>query len=73
MNQTPMDEIKRLIREKLDSLKCLIEAHKGFVQLGEVEYNRAVIYCGGQCADCSSKCFESSIQDAVPGVKIIFR
>jgi hypothetical protein len=68
-----MDNIKRLIAEKLDSLNSLIKAHKGFVLLGEVEYNRAVIYCGGQCADCSSKCFESSIQEAVPGIKIIFR
>ena len=68
-----MDNIKRLITEKLEFLSCLIKAHKGFAELGEVKGNRAVIYCGGQCADCSTKCFEYAIQETVPGIEIIFR
>jgi hypothetical protein len=68
-----MDNIKRLITEKLDSLSCLIEAHKGYAALVEIEGSRAVIYCGEQCADCSTRCFEYAIQETVPGIEIIFR
>jgi hypothetical protein len=51
----------------------LIKAHKGFAELGEVEGNRAVIYCGGQCIDCIDKCIEDAIKEKLPDVEIIFR
>jgi Fe-S cluster biogenesis protein NfuA len=67
-----MDKTRKLIAEILNSMRPLIEAHKGFAELGEVKGNRAVIYCGGQCIDCSIKCIEDAIKEKWPGVEIVF-
>jgi hypothetical protein len=53
-------------------MQPLIEAHKGFAELGEVKGNRAVIYCGGQCIDCSNKCIEDAIREKLPDIEIVF-
>jgi len=68
-----MNKIEKLITEALNSMSCLLAAHKGFAELGEVEGNRAIIYCGGQCADCDNKCIEDAIKEVAPGIEIIFR
>lgn len=67
-----MDNAHELITEILNSMQPLIEAHKGFAELGEVKGNRVVIYCGGQCIDCSNKCIEDAIREKLPDIEIVF-
>ncbi|MBI5665575.1 MAG: hypothetical protein HZC49_10905 [Nitrospirae bacterium] len=69
----PSDKIHKLVTGALNSMSCLIEAHKGFAELGEVEGNRVTIYCGGQCVDCDNKCIEDAVKEVAPGIEIVFR
>lgn len=62
-----------MITEILNSIQPLLKAHKGFAELGEVEGNKAVIYCGGQCIDCIDKCIEDAIKEKLPDIELIFR
>jgi len=68
-----MDTTDKLIAEILNSMLPLIEAHKGFAELGEVKGNSAVIVCGGQCIDCIDKCIEDAIKEKLPDIEIVFR
>ncbi len=68
-----MDKTEELIREALDSMHCLVEAHKGYVEMGEIKGNRVVIHCGGQCSDCENKCIEDALKERVPDIEIVFR
>jgi len=67
-----MDKSYILITEILNSIAPLLKAHKGFAELGEVKGNRAVIYCGGHCIDCSDKCIEDAIKEKLPDIEIVF-
>ncbi|HBH61869.1 MAG TPA: hypothetical protein DDX85_09055 [Nitrospiraceae bacterium] len=67
-----MDNAQNIITQLMNYMYPLIKAHKGFIELGEIKENRAVIYCGGQCIDCSKKCIEDAIKEKVPGIEIIF-
>ena len=68
-----MDKRKGLIIETLDYMKALIEAHDGFIELGEISGSRVEIYCGGQCVDCDDKCIEEALKSRVPDIEVVFR
>ncbi len=68
-----MNKMENEITAALEAIKSYIEAHDGYAELGEVNGNRVIIYCGGRCADCEPKCIEDAIKDKVPGIEIIFR
>lgn len=68
-----MDKKHRLVKEALDSISCLLKAHKGFAELVEVKGNKAVIYCGGRCARCKDKCIEDAVKTKLPDIEITFR
>ena len=72
-SQGPAVRTQELIMEILDSMKYLIEAHKGYAELGEVRGNSIVIFCGGMCLDCENKCIEEAIKARVPDIDITFR
>lgn len=68
-----VDNTEEKIREILKKLNYLFEAHDGFAELAEFKDNRAVIYCGGLCARCDSKCIEEAIKDKLPDIEVIIR
>ncbi len=68
-----MDKIEEQIKEILNRLSPFIEAHDGFVELGEIENNKVVIYCGGECTACKEKCIEDAITDKLPHMNVVFR
>lgn len=68
-----MDKIEDQINEILNRLNPFIEAHDGFAELGEIEDNRVVIYCGGECAACEEKCIEDAIREKLPHMEVVFR
>lgn len=68
-----MDKTKELIIETLEYMNVLVEAHDGFIQLGEISSSRVEIYCGGQCVDCDDKCIEEALKSRVPDIEVIFR
>ena len=61
------------IREILDNLKYLFDAHDGFAVLAEMRDNTAIIYCGGECSGCDSKCIEEAIKVKIPDIEVIVR
>ncbi len=71
--QGPALITQELVREILDSMKYLIEAHRGYAVPGEVRGNSVVVFCGGMCVDCENKCIEDAIKEKVPDIEITFR
>ena len=71
--QMTMGQTKKRIEEALSSMNSLIEAHKGYAELGDIKGNSVVIHCGGQCTDCDTRCIEDAIHQNVPGIEVIFR
>ena len=61
------------VQKILDSIKSQVNAHDGFLELGEIRDNRVVIYCGGECAPCDNKCIEEVLKDKIPDIEVIFR
>jgi len=61
------------IREVLNSLKYLFDAHDGFAELAEIRDNTAIIYYGGECSGCDSKCIEEAIKAKIPDIEVIVR
>jgi Fe-S cluster biogenesis protein NfuA len=59
--------------EVLESIKNQVNAHDGFLELGEIKENTVVIYCGGECAPCDNKCIEEVLKDKIPDIEVIFR
>jgi hypothetical protein len=59
------------IREILDGLQCILEAHDSCAELIEFKENRAVIYCGGPCVHCDNRCIEEAIKEKFPDVRVI--
>jgi hypothetical protein len=68
-----MDKTEEKIREILNNLNYLFEAHDGFAVLAECSNNRAVIYCGGLCTHCDSKCIEEAIKAKIPDIEVVVR
>ncbi len=68
-----MDKTKEKITEILSSLSWLLDAHDGFVELGEIKSNKVVIYCGGECIACDNKCIEEAIKEKMPNIEVVFR
>ncbi len=71
--QESLDTTEEQITEILDSMNSLIEAHKGYAQLGGIEGNKIIIFCGGQCTDCENKCIEDAIKEKLPDAEVVFR
>jgi Fe-S cluster biogenesis protein NfuA len=67
-----MKEIKEQIIEILNSLDPSLKAHTCFLELSEITDNKVVIYCGGQCTGCDSKCIEEAIKEKLPDIEVIF-
>jgi len=61
------------VMEILDSIKSQVNAHDGFLELGEIKDNKVVIYCGGECAPCDNKCIEEALKEKLPDIEVIFR
>ncbi len=68
-----MDKTKEQITEILNSLSWLLEEHNCFMELSEIMGNKAVIYCGGQGANCDTKCIEEAIKEKMPDFEVVFR
>ncbi|MBI5674382.1 MAG: NifU family protein [Nitrospirae bacterium] len=59
--------------EILESIKSQVNAHDGFIELGEIKDNKVVIHCGGECAPCDNKCIEEALKHKIPDIEVIFR
>ena len=59
------------IRDVLDGLQCILEAHHSCAELVEFKDNKAVIYCGGPCIQCDNKCIEEAIKEKLPDVEVV--
>lgn len=73
MAETPVENTEEKIREILDGLKCILEAHDSCAELTEFKDNRAVVYCGGPCVNCDNRCIEDAIKEKFPDVEVIIR
>lgn len=63
--------IEEKIREIIDGLQSILEAHDSCAELIEFKENRAVIYCGGPCVRCDNRCIEEAIKEKFPDVQVI--
>lgn len=61
------------VMEILDSIRSQVNAHDGFLELGEIKDNKVVIHCGGECAPCDNKCIEEALKEKLPDIEVIFR
>jgi len=66
-----MDKNEDKIREIIDNLQCILTAHESCAELIEFKDNKAVIYCGGPCKSCDSRCIESAIKEKLPDIEVI--
>jgi flavoprotein len=73
MADRPAGEVEEKIREILEGLKCILEAHDSCAELGEFKDNKAVVYCGGPCINCDNRCIEDAIKEKFPNVEVIIR
>ena len=64
---------EEIIREILNRLKYLFDAHDGFAELAEIKDNTAIIYCAGECSGCDSKCIEEAVKAKIPDIDVIVR
>jgi Fe-S cluster biogenesis protein NfuA len=61
------------VMEVLDGIKSQLSAHDGFVEVGDIQENKVMIYCGGECSPCHNKCIEDALKDKIPDIDVIFR
>lgn len=61
------------VMEVLNSIKSQVNAHDGFIELGEIKNNKVVIHCGGECVSCDNKCIEDALKAKIPDIEVIFR
>lgn len=59
------------IKEILEGLRCILEAHDSCAELVEFKEDRAVIHCGGPCIWCDNRCIEEAITEKIPNIKVI--
>jgi hypothetical protein len=59
------------IKEILEGLQCILEAHDSCAELVEFKEDRAVIHCGGPCIRCDNRCIEEAIKDKFPNIQVI--
>ena len=67
------EKIRERIIKILDNLQCVLDKHEGCAELIEVKDNKAILYCGGKCADCDNKCVVGAIQDELPDIEVILQ
>jgi flavoprotein len=73
MADKPVENKEAKIREILEGLKCILEAHDSCAELTEFKDNKAVVYCGGPCVNCDNRCIEDAIKEKFPNVEVIIR
>ena len=73
MADKPAENVEEKIREILEGLKCILEAHDSCAELTEFKDNRAVVYCGGPCVNCENRCIEDAIKEKFPDIEVIIR
>jgi Fe-S cluster biogenesis protein NfuA len=62
-----------VLRKILESIKNQINAHGCSLELGEIHDRKVVIYCGGKCTSCDSKCVEDALKERVSDIEVIYR
>lgn len=73
MADKSMENVEEKIREILEGLKCILEAHDSCAELTEFKDNRAVVYCGGPCVNCDNRCIEDAIKEKFPDIEVTIR
>jgi hypothetical protein len=73
MADKPVENTEAKIREILEGLKCILEAHDSCAELVEFKDNKAVVYCDGPCVNCDNRCIEEAIRERFPDVEVIIR
>ncbi|GBE06278.1 hypothetical protein BMS3Abin10_01923 [bacterium BMS3Abin10] len=68
-----MEISEEKIRDILDSLEWLMDAHDSSAELVELKGNTAIIQLSGQCAVCDTNCIEDSLYQELPEAEFIFR
>jgi Fe-S cluster biogenesis protein NfuA len=66
-------KIEDQIKDILDNLQCILDSHEGCAELIEVKDNKAVLFCGGKCAQCDNKCVVDAIKEKLPDIEVILR
>jgi flavoprotein len=69
----PAENVEEKIREILEGLKCILEAHDSCAELTEFKDNRAIVYCGGPCVNCDNRCIEDAIKEKFPDIEVTIR
>jgi hypothetical protein len=59
------------IKEILEGLRCILEAHDSCAELVEFREDRAAIHCGGPCIRCDNRCIEEAIKNKFPNIQVI--
>ena len=73
MADKSMENVEEKIREILEGLKCILEAHDSCAELTEFKDNSAVVYCGGPCVNCDNRCIEDAIKEKFPDIEVTIR
>lgn len=72
-----LSKTKKITKEDVDkvieSLKWLQDSHDCHLDLGEVNDNEVIIYCGGKCANCDVRCVEEALSEDFPEVRVVYR
>jgi Fe-S cluster biogenesis protein NfuA len=67
------DDIEKQVKEVLDSMYWILEAHDSTAEIAEIKDNKVVITLAGQCAECDTNCIEDAIYQKLPDIELIFR
>lgn len=67
------NDIEVRVREVLDNLNWLLDAHDSSAELLKIEDNTVYILCKGQCASCETECIQVAFSERIPEVEIVIK
>lgn len=66
-----MDDIKIKVREVLNNLNWLLEAHNSYVELLEIKGKTIIVSCRGFCAECETNCVGVAFDERMPDFELV--
>ena len=63
--------IEARVREVLDNLNWLLDAHNSSATLIKIEGNKVHLLCVGECATCETECIQVAFHERMPDIEVI--
>ena len=67
-----MDDIEKRVADVLHNVNWLLEAHNSSAELVEIDGNRVVIRCKGNCRDCETDCVGVAFRERMPDIELVY-